>query len=295
MPCTGCAWLIKYKYSEPHVDRMTEVNICREHPCAHNSKRRAASPAAAADAEKKPRPDACGNFRISANVPQEVDGQMRSPPANNLQNDDEGYVDPGVLFAGLRNFSTGKRHEKTPVTVQDVRAAGRAALISATPSLAGSAASLPQCSDFVGFPWMTGEPAGVLGDGLIAQLALAEELLSVPAKRNSRSLYKSSDYITMNLLNLAITPSKAGLAALTDFRTKLRAADAQVQAAVASARSVLFGGVPEGSTYYVVSPYQKDLVSHSTNQPAGEFIDFPLNCVQMPNIIALSTTQIEND
>ena len=48
-------------------------------------------------------------------------------------------------------------------------------------------------------------------------------------------------------------------------------------------------------SYYGVSPYQKDLVSHSTNQPAGEFIDFPLNCVQMPNIIALSTTQIEND
>ena len=49
---------------------------------------------------------------------------MRSPPASNLQNDDEGYVDPGLLFAGLRNFSTGKRHEKTPVTVQDVQAAG---------------------------------------------------------------------------------------------------------------------------------------------------------------------------
>ena len=95
---------------------------------------------------------------------------------------------------------------------------------------------------------MTGEPVGVLDDGLIAQLALAKELLDVPAKRNSRSLYKSSDYITMNLLNLAITPGKAGLAALTDFRTKLRAADVQVRAAVASARSVLFGGVLVGST-----------------------------------------------
>ena len=76
---------------------------------------------------------------------------------------------------------------------------------------------------------MTGEPAGVLDDGLIAQLALAEELLSVPAKWNSRSLYKSSDYIMMNLLNLAITPGKAGSAALTNFRTKLQAANVQVR------------------------------------------------------------------
>ena len=57
-------------------------------------------------------------------MPHELDGQMRSPPASNLQNDDEGYVDPGLLFAGVRDRSTGKRHEKTPVTVQDVWAAG---------------------------------------------------------------------------------------------------------------------------------------------------------------------------
>ena len=31
-PCTGCAWLIKYKYSEPHVDRQTEKTFLESIP-----------------------------------------------------------------------------------------------------------------------------------------------------------------------------------------------------------------------------------------------------------------------
>lgn len=229
---------------------MTEKNVFAAHPCIHAIKRRAAGPArATAAAAKEPRLDPDGNFRITANVSQDLDRQMRTAGSDgNLQNDDDAYVDPQLLFEGLRDHSTGKRREKTPT--RDVLLQQTSFCSTATPHRAGSAASLPQCSDFVGFPWLTNEPAGVLDDSLIAQLALAEALLDVPARRNSRSLYmNSSDYIMTDLLNLAISPCvEAGSATLTDFRKKLRAADAHVRAAVVFARSMLFGGVPVQST-----------------------------------------------
>ena len=174
-PCTGCAWLIKHKYSERHIDRQTEQNIFRAHICEHSKlgKKRAGGPAAAAaaaDAAKRPRLDA-DQFRIVPDLQPSSD--VRSATPRRFQDDDAGYVDPNELFAGVRDKSTGRRHEKTPVTARRLRVAQRAATVATATKVAASVAQLPDCSVFAGFPWLSDAPTGPVDDDLIAQLALA--------------------------------------------------------------------------------------------------------------------------
>ena len=67
MPCAGCAWLLKYGYDKPHVDRMTERAIFSGHPCAYARKKRVASDVvAAAAAAKTPKFDKEGNWKTLA-------------------------------------------------------------------------------------------------------------------------------------------------------------------------------------------------------------------------------------
>ena len=68
--CEGCAWLVKWGYSQRHVDRRTERVIFRAHPCERSSvvQKRVTVDQAPDTSVKKPKHNAHGRFKITSDV-----------------------------------------------------------------------------------------------------------------------------------------------------------------------------------------------------------------------------------